>query len=54
MVKICVPNAVKSIGLTILAFTLGAVIGLICPLKILAIVELLVMAAFGDMCLFMF
>ena len=42
----------RSAGLALLAFTLGAVLGLVCPLQILAVIELAVLAAFGYLCLF--
>lgn len=52
MPNICMCGAVKAIGLAILAFTLGAVAGLVCPLAVLAVVELVILAGFGYLCLF--
>ncbi len=54
VVKICAPSAVKMIGLILIAFTTGAVTGLICPLQVLAVVELALIAGFGYLCLFKF
>ena len=45
-------NIARSVGLALLAFTVGAALGLICPLPILAIAELVIIAAFGYLCLF--
>ena len=54
MIKInmCMCGAGKAIGLAILAFSLGTVVGMLCPLPILAIAELIILAIFGYLCLF--
>ena len=52
MVNICLCREIRAVGLAILAYTLGVMLGMLCPLQILAIVELLIMAAFGYLCLF--
>lgn len=45
-------NSARYVGLALLAFTLGAALGLICPLPILAVAELVILAVFGYLCLF--
>lgn len=52
MINFCMCSAARSVGLALLAFTAGAVLGLICPLQILAIVELVILAVFGYLCMF--
>lgn len=52
MVKFCMCNAAKAIGLSILAFNLGIIAGMFCPLQVFAIIELLMLSVLGYLCLF--
>lgn len=53
MVKCCcLKGAEKAVGLAILAFCLGTVVGMFCPIKILAIIELALLLILGHLCLF--
>ncbi len=52
MINICMCGAEKAVGLAILAFTVGTVAGMLCPLYVLAIAELVLLAVLGYLCLF--
>lgn len=52
MVNFCMCGAAKAIGLSILTFTVGLLIGMFCPLYVLAVIELLLLILLGYLCLF--
>ena len=52
MVNFCMRGAAKAIGLSILAFCIGIMIGLFCPLPVLAVIEMVLLTVFGYLCLF--
>ncbi len=52
LVNFCMRGAAKAIGLSILAFCLGILLGLMCPLYILAVIEMIMLTLFGYLCLF--
>lgn len=56
MVNFCINwgscGASKAIGLSILTFSIGIVIGMFCPLQVLAVIELLMLLLLGYLCLF--
>ena len=52
MVNFCMCGAAKAIGLSILTFIVGLLIGMFCPLYILAVIELLLLILLGYLCLF--
>lgn len=45
-------DSVKAIGLSILAFNLGIIAGMFCPLHIFAVIELAILTVLGYLCLF--
>jgi hypothetical protein len=45
-------GAAKAIGLSILTFSIGIVIGMFCPMQVLAVIELFMLFLFGYLCLF--
>lgn len=51
---VCTHGAPKAIGLSVITFSLGVVVGLLCPMYILAVAELIVLALLGYLCLFKF
>lgn len=52
MVNLCMCGAGKAAGLTVLAFSIGMVIGMFCPLAVLVVIELLMLLFLGYLCLF--
>ncbi len=52
MVNFCMCGASKAIGLAILAFSLGTIAGMLCPLYVLAVIELIMLSLLGYLCLF--
>ena len=52
MVNFCMRGAAKAIGLSILAFCVGIMVGLFCPLPVLAVIEMVLLTVFGYLCLF--
>lgn len=50
----CMRGASKAIGLSLLTFSIGVLAGLLCPLYVLAIIELFVLALLGYLCLLKF
>lgn len=52
MINFCMCGAAKAIGLSILTFTLGVIIGMLCPIQILAVIELAMLVLLGYLCLF--
>lgn len=52
MVNFCMCAAAKAIGLSILTFSIGIVVGMFCPLHVLAVIELLMLLLLGYLCLF--
>lgn len=53
MIKCCNRcGATKTIGLSVLAFTLGVVMGMLCPVQLLAVLELILLILLGYLCLF--
>ncbi len=51
MINFCMRGASKAVGLSILAFCLGILLGLLCPLYVLAVIEMLMLTIFGYLCL---
>lgn len=52
MVNFCMCGAAKTIGLSIVTFTAGLLIGMFCPLYVLAVLELVLLVLLGYLCLF--
>lgn len=52
MINFCICGASKAIGLSILTFSVGIVIGMLCPLAALAVIELAMLLLLGYLCLF--
>lgn len=52
MIKFCACGAAKAVGLSILTFCLGIMFGMLCPLHILAVIELILLLFLGYLCLF--
>ncbi len=52
MVNFCMCGASKAIGLSILTFSIGIVVGMFCPLQALAVIELAMLLLLGYLCLF--
>lgn len=52
MINFCICGASKAIGLSILTFSVGIVIGMLCPLPALAVIELAMLLLLGYLCLF--
>ena len=52
MVNICMRGASKAVGLAILTFCLGIILGISCPIVVLAIVEMVLLTILGYLCLF--
>lgn len=52
MINFCMCQAAKAIGLSILTFTVGVIIGMLCPIQVLAVIELIMLVLLGYLCLF--
>ena len=52
MVNICMRGASKAVGLSILIFCLGIVLGLSCPIEVLVVAEMVLLTLPGYLCLF--
>lgn len=52
MINFCMCGAAKAIGLSILTFSAGIVIGIFCPMQVLAVIELFMLFLLGYLCLF--
>ncbi len=52
MVNLCMCGAAKAIGLSILTFSIGIIIGMFCPVSLLAAIEFVMLLLLGYICLF--
>ena len=52
MINFCMRGAPKAVGLSILTFCIGILLGLLCPLYVLAVIEMIMLTLFGYLCLF--
>ena len=52
MVNLCMCGASKAIGLSILTFRVGVIVGMLCPIQVLAVLELVMLVLLGYLCLF--
>ena len=52
MINFCMCGASKAIGLSILTFTVGVIVGMLCPIQVLAVIELIMLVLLGYLCLF--
>lgn len=52
MVNFSMCGASKAIGLSILTFTVGVIVGMLCPIQVLAVIELVMLILLGYLCLF--
>ena len=51
MLNFCMCGAIKAVGLSVLTFTIGALIGMLCPIQVLAVIELIILIIVGYLCL---
>lgn len=51
-INLCRCGSAKTIGLSILAFSIGVGIGMCCPLQVLAVIEFILLLLLGYICLF--
>lgn len=51
MLNFCMCGAAKTVGLAVLAFTVGVLIGMLCPIQVLAMIELILLVLVGYLCL---
>lgn len=52
MICISKCGASKAVGLAILTFSIGVVVGMCCPLQVLAVIEFILLLLLGYICLF--
>ncbi len=51
MLNFCMCGAAKAVGLSLLTFTIGVIIGMVCPIQALAVIELIMLVLVGYLCL---
>lgn len=51
MLNFCMCGASKAVGLSVLTFTIGVIIGMLCPIQVLAVIELVMLILVGYLCL---
>ena len=51
MLNFCMGGASKAVGLSVLTFTIGVIIGMLCPIQVLAVIELVLLILVGYLCL---
>ena len=52
MINFCMRGCSKAVGLAALSFCAGMLAGLFLPLAAVAVIELILLIVFGDLCLF--